>query len=200
MTEKKPSEIECHECKTIFRLWVPVNLISKWKNGENIACIKCGTHIGLEKNDGGLRAMSKQTVEAAGTPTGHILIVDDDGLVRKMAENVFKKNKLKSLSAQNAADALGIIEKNNVSVVVVDLHLKNPKDPESIMNGEAFLQNIADLGRNIPAIVTTGKDLIDDIILEPKWFDLHVKAFIQKGNPYWTEDLLTKIREILKKD
>lgn len=213
MAEKKPIEIECQECKVKFRLWVPVDLFSKWKNGEKVGCIKCGTHIRLEKDDDSFRVKSKQPVETIITEVepeetsetveaadGVILVIDDDGLVRKMAENVLKKNKLTPLTAKNGPEALDIIKKNHVALVVVDLHLKNPKDPKSIMDGEEFLQRLVDSGKNIPAIVTTGKDLIDDIILEPKWYDLHVMAFIQKGSPFWTDDLLVKIKETLKKD
>ena len=213
MTEKKPIEIECPGCKIKFRLWVPADLFSKWKNGEKVGCIKCGTYIILEKEGDNFRVKSKQPVETIITEPapeetsetveaidGVILVVDDDGLVRKMAENVLKKNGFTSLTAKNGPEALRSIEQNRVALVVVDLHLKNPKDPESIMDGEEFLQRLVDSGKNIPAIVTTGKDIIDDIIFEPRWYDLHVMAFIQKGSPFWTDDLLVKIKETLKRD
>ena len=213
MAEKKPIEIECPGCKIKFRLWVPADLFSKWKNGEKVGCIKCGAHIILEKEGDSFRVKSKQPVETIITEPapeetsetveaidGVILVVDDDGLVRKMAENVLKKNRFMPLTAKNGPEALRSIEQNRVALVVVDLHLKNPKDPESIMDGEEFLQRLVDSGKNIPAIVTTGKDIIDDIIFEPKWYDLHVMAFIQKGSPFWTDDLLVKIKETLKRD
>lgn len=210
MPKKKPLEIECPECKIKFRLWIPEDLFSNWKDGEEIGCIKCGAHIILEKEEDSFRVKSKQKVKTIVTPGktsetfeaagAVILIVDDDGLVRKMAENVLKKNKLMPLTAKNGQEALDIIKKDHVALVVVDLHLKNPKDPESIMDGEEFLQKLVDSGKNIPAIVTTGKDLIDDIIFEPKWYDLHVMAFIQKGSPSWTDDLLVKIKEALNRD
>ena len=52
----------------------------------------------------------------------------------------------------------------------------------------------------IPAIITTGKDIIDDLVMDPKWFDLHVKGFIQKGNPFWADELKLKIKEVLNWD
>lgn len=213
MAEKKPVEIECHKCKTRFRLWVPAALFLEWKSGEEIVCVKCGARIELEKAGDNFRAASRQPVEEAapeispaeaveaGAAAGEtVLVVDDDGLVRKMAENVLLKNGLNPILSQNGQEALEVVEKQGVAVVVVDLHLKNPKDPKSTMDGEEFLQRLADSGKKLPAIVTTGKDLIDDIILEPKWYDLHVMAFIQKGSPFWTDDLIVKIKEILAKD
>lgn len=210
MAEKKSVEIECPKCGTKFRLWVPIALFLKWKTGEEVVCVKCGTRIQLEKDGDSFRVLIGQPIkiatetvpaETAASGAGEpILVVDDDGLVRKMAENVLLKNKFKPLVAQNGPVALDIIEKNKVALVVVDLHLKNPKDPKSTMDGEEFLQRLVDSGKKLPAIVTTGKDLIDDIILEPKWYDLHVAAFIQKGSPFWTDDLIVKIKEILGKD
>ena len=54
-------------------------------------------------------------------------------------------------------------------------------------------------GVSAPAIITTGKDIIDDLVLDPKWFELNVKGFIQKGNPFWVEELKLKVKEVLYK-
>lgn len=211
--QKKAVEIECPKCKIRFRLWIPQYIFSQWKDGAEIGCIKCRTSIKLKKENDNFRVSAEQPIEkivleaapgktvSVGKPTGEpILIIDDDAVIRKMAEDALIKNKFTPLTAKNGAEALTILEKKQVAVVVVDLHLKNLKDPQATMNGEDFLQRLADLGKKIPAIVTTGKDLIDDIILEPKWYDMRVMAFIQKGSPFWTEELITKIKEILKKD
>lgn len=219
MSEKKHIEIECPKCRTRFRLWVPLKLFSEWKDGEEIGCVKCRMRIRLEKDNDSFRVALAQSVEEILTEVEHkeavqtgegvhlknvtgetILIVDDDSLTGKMAEDMLIKNNFTPLIAQNGPEALRLIQHNKIALVAVDLHLKNQRDPESIMDGEEFLQRLADSGKNIPAIITTGKDLIDDLIFQPKWYDLHVKAFVQKGNPFWTDDLLAKIKEILKKD
>jgi hypothetical protein len=36
-------------------------------------------------------------------------------------------------------------------------------------------------------------------VLDPKWFELNVKGFIQKGNPFWVEELKLKVKEVLYK-
>lgn len=209
MEEKKtPVEIECPECKFKFRLWVPTDLLTQWKSGEEIGCIKCRAKLKLEPHKEGFRVtipapLEEEVAEVLPEtmPTGElILVVDDDAVIRKMAEDALIKNKLAPLTAKNATEALNIIAKQQVAVVIVDLHLKNPKDSASTLSGEEFLQKLADDRKGIPAIVTTGKDLIDDIILEPKWYDLNVKAFLQKGSPFWIDELIVKIKEILKKD
>lgn len=210
--QKKSIEIECPECKAKFRLWVPSKMFSQWKDGEEIGCVKCRAGIKLERNKGNFRVSTPQPIEeiaealpidtvAASEAVGEpILIVDDDALARKMVEDATAKNNFTTLTAKNGTEGLNIIETSQISLVVVDLHLKNPKDPQAVMDGEEFLQRLADLKKDIPAIVTTGRDLIDDIILEPKWYNLNVKAFIQKGSPFWADGLIVKIKEILKKD
>ena len=67
------------------------------------------------------------------------------------------------------------------------------------MDGEELLQKMRSTGFEMPAIVTTGKDIIDDLVLDPKWFELKVKGFIQKGNPFWVEELKLKVKEVLYK-
>lgn len=209
--QKKPIEIECPSCKTRFRLWVPANLFYQWKDSEEIGCIKCRKQIKLEKRDNTYQVTLVQPVKEIITPVSQekvfpiekdeklsILIVDDDGLVRKMAENVLARNQFTPLIAQNGPDALNIIKTKQVAIVIVDLYLKNSKDPQAIMDGEEFLQRLADTGKNIPAIVTTGKEIVDEILLNPKWYSLHVRCFIQKGNPFWIDELMIKIKEILK--
>ncbi|MBI1912488.1 MAG: response regulator [Deltaproteobacteria bacterium] len=128
-----------------------------------------------------------------------VIIVEDDRLSREMAENTLKDLGMRLVTLKNATEAVKFLRKEHVSLIVTDLYLKNPSDPESLIDGEEMLKRIADSGLNIPAIITTGKDIIDDLVLDPKWFDLHVKGFIQKGNPFWAEELKLKIKEVLYK-
>lgn len=129
-----------------------------------------------------------------------VLLVDDERLAREMVDNTLKDTGIRLLKAKNAAEAIRILRKESVGLIVTDMYLKNPEDPESQMDGEELLKKVADAGADIPAIITTGKDIIDDLVLDPKWFDLHVKGFIQKGNPFWIEELKGKIKEVLSKD
>ncbi len=130
----------------------------------------------------------------------NILHIEDDKLSQKMVENVLKGIDVKLLAVKNAAEALKALKKEKINLIITDLYLKNPNDPESLMDGEELLKSVVDMGLNIPSIITTGKAIIDDLELEPKWFDLHVKGFIQKGNPFWADELKLKIKETLCKD
>lgn len=128
-----------------------------------------------------------------------VLLIDDDKFSRQMAENTLANMGMKLIVVKNAAEALRIVKNTEVKLIITDLYLKNPTDPEALLDGEDLLKRLLEMGYNIPAIVTTGKDIIDDLVLDPKWFEMHVKGFIQKGNPFWAEELKLKINEVMYK-
>lgn len=145
---------------------------------------------------------TEEPAQAEETPveaTDTVLVVEDDRLSRQMVEGSVKGAGFKLVSVKNATEAIRVLRKERISLIVTDLYLKNPADPESILDGEELLKKMGDSGFSIPAIITTGKDIIDDLVLDPKWFDLNVKGFIQKGNPFWAEELKLKVKEILYK-
>lgn len=143
-----------------------------------------------------------QPPAAAAAPESQdtVLVVEDDRLAREMVEGTVKGLGFRLISVKNATEAIKILRKERVTLIVADLYLKNPGDPESVLDGEELLKKVVDSGLSIPAIITTGKDIIDDLVLDPKWFDFNVKGFIQKGNPFWADELKLKVKEILYKD
>ena len=220
MTQKKqPVEILCSQCGTGFRLWVPAATVQEWGDeGGVINCIKCGARHTVLKGKKGLEAASEKRGEAASpvTPAEQqktaapekppaeametVLVIDDDKLAREMVKSAMKDVGIRLATAQNSAEAIKFIKSERVDLIVTDLYLKNPGDPETLVDGEEVLKKIADMGIVIPAIITTGKNIIDDFVLDPKWFDLRVKGFIQKGNPFWADELKLKIKEVMYKD
>ncbi|MBI2412636.1 MAG: response regulator [Deltaproteobacteria bacterium] len=147
-----------------------------------------------------MQTPSRETAPAEEPNAETILLIEDDKLARDMVQNTLKDVGIRLVSAKNAAEALKTLRTERVNLIVTDLYLKNPADPESLIDGEDLLKRVVASGMNIPAIITTGKDILDDLVLDPKWFDLHVKGFIQKGNPFWAEELKLKIKEVMYKD
>lgn len=217
MEEKKESvEVECPECGIRFRLWIPERLSQQWGAREEMGCIKCRTPLLIEKGVKGLQVLPfHPPTEREGPTTGEvapetpeekiwvhggretILIVDDEMLIRKMIEDTLTEIGLNPIGARNAQEAFEVLEREDVKAIVVDLYLKNPQDPQSNIEGEEFLRKVVERGKTIPAIVLTGRDLIDELALDPKWFDLQVKGFIQKGNPFWIDELGVKVKRVL---
>lgn len=222
-TTKEPLEITCTECSTRFRLWVPTEVLSTWSEGANVNCVSCGKPHKVTKlaegfsveNAANVVAQVAETTAApvavaapapAATTTvssaelDTVLFIEDDRLAREMIESSLQDVAVKMVVVKNSTEALKALSTETVHLIVTDLYLKDPNDPEALLDGEDFLRRVVDTGANIPAIITTGKDIIDDIVLDPKWFDMHVKGFIQKGNPFWVDELKLKIKEVLYKD
>lgn len=207
MARKEPVDIGCPGCSAQFRVWMPAGLISEWSEGEEIGCIKCAERFLIRRGKEGLleaKSLSGKEEEAAEKKVTEeealekVLLVDDDKLALAIIESTFTDINVKLVTAKSAEEALKKLEKDGFALVVTDLHLKNPDDPATRLDGEDLLKKIKESGKNIPAIIMTGKDIVDDLVPDPKWFTLHVKGFIQKGNPFWSEELKQKIREVLE--
>ena len=104
------------------------------------------------------------------------------------------------VSVSSGEDALKKIAKDDFDMIVTNLHLRGPSDPASKLDSDDFLKLVNTGIRNaIPAIVISGKEMVDELSQDPKWFDLRVKGFIQKGNPFWPDELKDKIKEVVKR-
>lgn len=126
-----------------------------------------------------------------------ILFVDDDRLATALAKSELSGTDIDITVVRSGEAALEELEKNEYSLLVTDLHLKDSDDPTAQLDGDELLREVIAMEKNIPFIVTTGKEIVDDMVLDPKWVDLEVKGFVQKGNPFWTEELKTRIKEVL---
>lgn len=224
-TSKEPVEVSCAGCESKFRLWVPSEMLSEWERGVRISCVRCGSQYFIKKKADGfdIRPLAAAPVAAqparapealpavqdtprapaaaqpAAVDQDTILIVEDDRLSREMVETTLNGLGFRTIPAKNAEEAMTAVKKERVNLIVTDLYLKNSVDPGADMDGGDMLQKMHDAGIGAPAIITTGKDILDDMVLDPKWFDLKVKGFIQKGNPFWVEELKLKVKEVLFK-
>ncbi|OGP13842.1 MAG: hypothetical protein A2052_06060 [Deltaproteobacteria bacterium GWA2_54_12] len=138
----------------------------------------------------------RDVAQAPGVET--ILVIEDDRLSRDMVENSLTELGFAIIPVKSSTEAIRAM-RQKVHLIVTDLYLKNPADAESLLDGEDLLVKLRESGVSAPAIITTGKDIIDDLVLDPKWFELNVKGFIQKGNPFWVEELKLKVKEVLYK-
>ncbi len=218
---KEPVEVACAGCGSRFRLWVPLESFPEWEKGANISCVRCGARF-LVKREAeafvitSLAAVApepeapeaeaieageaiEENTEPAAEGAETILLIEDDRLAREMVETALSEIGFRVIKAKNAAEALKAVKKERPDLIVSDLYLKNAADPSSDMDGGELLQKMHDAGTVSPAIITTGKEILDDLLLDPKWFELKVKGFIQKGNPFWVEELKLKVKEVLYK-
>ncbi len=209
MARKEAVEIKCSGCGTEFRLWVPSERLSGSDSSEEFGCIKCNDRFIIKKGFDGIEVTNPEgdnieapIDESSAAQSIQVLFVDSDKLAVAIAESTLGETPIKLIPATSGEMALEKLgnEANRFALVVSDLHLKESGDPEDKLDGEDFLRKMGERDARIPVIVTTGKDIVDDIISDSKWFDLGVKGFIQKGNPFWAEELKIKLKEMLELD
>ena len=111
-----------------------------------------------------------------------ILIVEDDVDIHKLIKETLKKEEYQIISAYSGTEAILLIEKENIDLILLDLMLPG-------LNGE----NIIDKVRNIPIIVISAKTSQED----------KVNALVAGANDYVTkpfniEELKARIKVQLR--
>ena len=205
MPKKIPVIIDCAGCDKSFRLWIPAELLSGFGEGEEVLCVRCGKKYLIKKGETRDKPIvsvvsGKAPAEARikeAMPLKTVLYMDSDKLSSAISEDALKKIGLNFIPANNGEDALELFREKDIDLIVTDLYIRRSKSTPDEMGAEEILRDILESGDHTPSVLMTGRELIDDIAMDPKWFELKVKAFVQKGNPFWTDELKDKVREVL---
>lgn len=114
-----------------------------------------------------------------------ILIVEDEDQIRRLLLALLHKEGYETLPASSAQQALEILDREPVNLILLDLHMPGPAD------GEDLLYLLRDRGDEVPVIVVSG--WVDDevVINRPDC----VYAVIKK--PIQTDAFLHTVRQAL---
>jgi CheY-like chemotaxis protein len=123
-----------------------------------------------------------------GEVANHILVVEDDTVIREMLMRILTKDGYQIASAENGLMALKEIEKTQPDLILLDLMMPEMDGFELV---EQLRQNPAWL--KIPIIVLTAKDIT---VEERSQLQGRVQTIFQKGG-YRREQLLKEIQELL---
>lgn len=118
-----------------------------------------------------------------------ILLVDDDELVRKLAERILKKLNYAVFSADNGYTALEIMKNQNYKI---DLLLTDMVMPG--MNGKELYEEIIEVKPNIKVLFMSG---YTNSILDNLYIDKNKINFIPK--PFSIKKLADEIKKIISK-
>lgn len=113
-----------------------------------------------------------------------ILIIDDNPKIHESLSLIFE-NEYQVFTSPNGRDGLGIIERNNISLIILDLQM-----PE--MNGLEFLRCIRQINDDVSVLIMTGHSSHD---WAKKCADLNVQGYLEK--PYDIEALTSRVRKLL---
>ena len=119
-------------------------------------------------------------------PRQHILVVDDDPLIRRLNTEVLTYSGYQVDAAEDGAAAWDALQLNNYDLLVTDNIM--PK-----LTGVELLQKILAAGLPLPIIMATGTLPEEEFIRNP-WLQPNVTLL----KPYTFDELLGAVKEVLR--
>jgi len=116
-----------------------------------------------------------------------LLIVDDELDVREFAANFFRRRKIEVLTAGSGQEALGLIERENPYLILLDIKMDN-------MDGIETLRRLREKDKKVKVIMVTGKKPDEDESFR-QCRELGVLDYIHK--PLQLDELERKVLQIL---
>ena len=117
----------------------------------------------------------------------HILVVDDDKNTRMYFEAVLKNNNYTVTVAKNGEEALDVMDKEHIDLVVLDIMM--PK-----MDGYEFTKTLRECDNNLPILMVSAKQLPVD---KNKGFAVGTDDYMTK--PVNQDEFLYRIKALLRR-
>lgn len=117
----------------------------------------------------------------------HILVADDDKSTRLFLKAVLERANYTVFTAENGEDALNLMTKEHIDLVVLDVMM--PK-----MDGYEFTKVLRDADDNLPILMVSAKQLPAD---KHKGFSVGTDDYMTK--PIDDEELLYRIKALLRR-
>jgi len=117
----------------------------------------------------------------------HILVVDDDKNTRLLLKAVLENANYTVTTATNGEDALGVLDKEHIDLVVLDIMMPG-------MDGYEFTRVLREAQNNLPILMVSAKQLPAD---KHKGFMVGTDDYITK--PVDDEEMLYRIKALLRR-
>ncbi|MGM9615112.1 MAG: response regulator transcription factor [Oscillospiraceae bacterium] len=117
----------------------------------------------------------------------HILVADDDKNTRRLMQAVLRADGYEVSTAENGEEALAVMERENIDLVVLDVMM--PK-----MDGYEFTQTLRAANNNLPILMVSAKQLPAD---RKQGFLVGTDDYMTK--PVDEEEMLLRIRALLRR-
>ena len=117
----------------------------------------------------------------------NILVVDDDRNTRMFLEAVLKTANYTVLLAKNGIEALSVLEKSHVDLIVLDIMMPG-------MDGYELTRALREADNNIPILMVSAKQMPED---KHKGFLAGTDDYITK--PIDDEEMLYRIKALLRR-
>jgi PAS domain S-box-containing protein len=130
-------------------------------------------------------AADEEPVELRGS--GHILVVDDEDLVRNLAKFTLERFGYTTELASNGQEGLNVFSARPLEFAAVILDLTMP-----VMGGEEMLKHLRQIRPDVPVLLSSGFSEIDAL---RRFHDRGLAGFLQK--PYTATALARKLKQAL---
>lgn len=117
----------------------------------------------------------------------NILVVEDDKNLKKLITTCLKKEKYNTYEATDGYEALDVIDKNYIDLIISDIMMPR-------MDGYEFIKELRDAKYNVPILVVTAKSSLDD---KKEGYELGADDYMVK--PIDIEELPLKVKALLKR-
>lgn len=117
----------------------------------------------------------------------HILIVEDDKELAELFSTVLIKNGYKTSSAKDGIEALNVLDREYIDLIISDIMMPN-------MNGFELIQSIRDAQFNLPVLMITAKESFQDI---KRGFLLGIDDYMIK--PVNVNEMVLRVSAILRR-
>jgi PAS domain S-box-containing protein len=133
-----------------------------------------------------LAAVREEPADLRGS--GHILVVDDEDLVRNLARFTLERFGYTTEMASNGEEGLNIFSARPREFAAVILDLTMP-----VMGGEEMLKHVRQIRPEVPVLLSSGFSEIDAL---RRFHDRGLAGFVQK--PYTATALARKLKQALR--
>lgn len=116
-----------------------------------------------------------------------ILVVDDEKNTRRLMSAILKNNGFTTFNATNGLEALDVIEKQNIDLILLDIMMPD-------MDGYELTQALREVGSNVPILMISAKHEVQD---RRKGFRLGIDDYMTK--PVDEEEMILRIRALLRR-
>ena len=117
----------------------------------------------------------------------HILVVDDDKNTRMYFEAVLKNNGYTVSVAKNGEEALGVMDREHIDLVVLDIMMPR-------MDGYEFTVTLRECDNNLPILMVSAKQLPVD---KNRGFEVGTDDYMTK--PVNQDEFLYRIKALLRR-
>ena len=116
-----------------------------------------------------------------------VLVVEDDKNLRKLMEVVLRQNGYNVLTATDGLQALEILDKQQVDLLISDIMMPN-------MDGYSLTEEIRKLKNNLPVLMVTAKETLED---KKKGFLVGTDDYMVK--PIDMDEMLLRVAALLRR-